>query len=161
MSKDRSNEANMPIKEYKEKRNFDKTPEPEGKILQTTKNNIFIIQKHQARNLHWDLRLERNGVLKSWAIPKEPSTDIGVKRLAINVEDHPIEYAAFEGIIPQGEYGAGTVEIWDKGSYELMKWEEREIIVNILGTKLKGEYVLIKTDYGQRKNSWLFFKKKK
>ncbi len=149
----------MTLKEYEEKRNFIKTPEPKGKTLQTKNKRIYIIQKHHARNLHWDLRLEYHGVLKSWAIPKEPPTDTGVKRLAVNVEDHLIDYAAFEGIIPEGEYGAGTVEIWDKGSYEPMKWGEKEIIINISGYKLKGEYVLIKTDYGRRKNSWLFFKK--
>jgi DNA ligase D-like protein (predicted 3'-phosphoesterase) len=110
--------------------------------------------------LHWDLRLEHEGVLKSWAVPKEPPIEEGVKRLAVAVEDHPVDYAGFEGMIPEDQYGAGTVEIWDRGSYEPEKWRENEIIVNIRGEKLKGRYVLIKTRFGGKENSWLFFKKK-
>jgi DNA ligase D-like protein (predicted 3'-phosphoesterase) len=128
--------------------------EKEGRKL------IYVIQKHQAKKLHWDLRLEYEGVLKSWAVPKEPPVKEGEKRLAVAVEDHPVDYAEFEGVIPEGQYGAGIVEIWDKGNYEAVKWKDEEIIVDIHGKKLKGKYVLIKTKFGGNKNSWLFFKKK-
>ncbi len=143
------------LEEYKKKRNFTKTPEPEG---EPQENGVtYVIQKHDASHLHYDLRLQKDGVLKSWAIPKEPPLTTGVRRLAIQTEDHPVEYALFEGEIPKGEYGAGTVEIWDKGSYTIEKWEEKEIIVNIQGEKLQGLYCLIK--FKSDKN-WLFFKKK-
>ena len=118
---------------------------------------IYVIQKHDASHLHFDLRLEMDGVLKSWAVPKQPPTTPGVKRLAVQVEDHPVGYANFEGTIPKGEYGAGTVEIWDKGSFSLLDRKDNKLIVEINGTKLKGAYVLIKLK--QSKN-WLFFKKK-
>ena len=98
-----------------------------------------------------------DGVLKSWAVPKEPSTSPDVKRLAVQVEDHPLEYASFEGKIPEGEYGAGTVEIWDKGTYTLIDWKESKLIVEIKGAKLNGAYVLVR--FRDDKN-WLFFKKK-
>ncbi len=150
----------MILEEYMSKRDFTKTSEPEPEIKEAGKNLIYVIQKHQARNLHWDLRLEREGVLKSWAVPKEPPAREGVKRLAVAVEDHPIGYASFEGTIPEGEYGAGTVEIWDKGSYTSEKWKENEIIIDIQGEKLNGKYVLIKTRFKGSKNSWLLFKKK-
>jgi len=116
-----------------------------------------VIQKHAASHLHFDLRLEMDGVLKSWAIPKEPPTAAGVKRLAVQVEDHPVEYASFEGTIPEGEYGAGTVEIWDKGTYKLINRKENKLIVEIDGAKLSGVYVLVR--FKDKKN-WLFFKKK-
>jgi len=119
--------------------------------------NIYVIQKHSATHLHYDLRLEMNGALKSWAIPKEPPTLPGIRRLAVQVEDHPIEYANFEGTIPEGEYGAGTVEIWDKGTYKLLERKEDKLIVEIDGDKLKGVYVLVK--FKDQKN-WLFFRKK-
>jgi DNA ligase D-like protein (predicted 3'-phosphoesterase) len=149
----------MSLEKYKSKRNFDKTQEPEGEIKKSGKKLIYVIQRHVAKKLHFDLRLEHEGVLKSWAVPKGPPTKEGEKRLAVAVEDHPIDYAKFEGTIPEG-YGAGTVEIWDKGTYETMKWKDEEIIVDINGKKLKGMYVLIKTNFGGSKNSWLFFKKK-
>ncbi len=119
--------------------------------------NIYVIQKHAATHLHYDLRLEMDGVLKSWAIPKEPPSAPGVRRLAVQVEDHPIEYATFEGAIPEGEYGAGTVEIWDRGAYKLIERSEDKFIVEINGNKLKGIYVLVR--FKDQKN-WLFFKKK-
>jgi DNA ligase D-like protein (predicted 3'-phosphoesterase) len=119
--------------------------------------NIYVIHKHAATHLHYDLRLEMDGVLKSWAIPKEPPTTVGVRRLAVQVEDHPVEYANFEGTIPEGEYGAGTVEIWDKGTYKLINRKEDKLIVEINGSKLKGAYVLLR--FKDQKN-WLFFKKK-
>ena len=122
-----------------------------------SKRRIYVIQRHAASHLHFDLRLEMDGVLKSWAIPKEPPTSLGVKRLAVQVEDHPVEYASFEGTIPEGEYGAGTVEIWDKGTYKLIDQKENKLIVEIDGTKLNGVYVLVR--FKDKKN-WLFFKKK-
>jgi len=118
---------------------------------------IYVIQEHRARQLHWDLRLEMGGVLKSWAVPKEPPSKKGIKRLAIPVEDHPLDYANFTGSIPEGQYGAGTVMVWDKGTYELISMSENKIVFNLNGDKLKGVYCLIKTKY-QEKENWLFFK---
>ncbi|KXA88894.1 hypothetical protein AKJ36_03175 [candidate division MSBL1 archaeon SCGC-AAA259I07] len=120
----------------------------------------YSIQKHDASTLHYDLRLEREGVLKSWAIPKEPSEDPSDKRLAIRTEDHPTGYAFFEGEIAEGRYGAGEVELWDKGSYEPIKWRKNEIIVDIDGEKLAGEHVLIRFQPEENPKNWLFFKKK-
>jgi len=145
----------MPLEEYRKKRNFKKTNEP-GEKVKLGENNIYVIQKHDASHLHYDLRLEMDGVLKSWAIPKSPPTEKGVKRLAVETEDHPVDYADFEGMIPEGQYGAGTVKIWDKGTYKLEKRKDDEIIIRINGKKLKGRYCLIKFK-GQEKN-WLFFK---
>ena len=116
---------------------------------------IYMIHEHHATHLHWDLRLEMKGVLKSWAVPKIPSKIKNEKRLAIQVEDHPIEYAKFKGIIPEGNYGAGEVKIWDTGNYELIEQDKNKIIIKINGKKLKGKYCLIKTNYGN-KNNWLF-----
>ena len=152
----------MPLKEYKKKRNFKKTSEPEVKIKKNkSKKLIYCIQKHDASHLHWDLRLEINGVLKSWAVPKEPPKVKGVKRLAIMTEDHPIGYEKFSGIIPEGQYGGGKVEIWDSGFYELKEKDSKKIEIIIHGKKLKGNYVLIKTNYGAKpEKSWLFFRTK-
>ncbi len=145
----------MSLDEYKKKRDFTKTPEPKAVIV-PGENTIYVIQRHQARTLHWDLRLEREGVLVSWAVPKEPPTEKGVRRLAIQTEDHPIEYHTFSGTINEGEYGAGTVEIWDSGTYETEKWEEKEIIIKINGDRLQGRYCLIR--FLKVKNGWLFFR---
>jgi DNA ligase D-like protein (predicted 3'-phosphoesterase) len=120
---------------------------------------IFIIHKHQATRLHWDLRLEMDGVLKSWAVPKEPPKKAGIKRLAFQVEDHDLDYAEFEGEIPEDEYGAGTVEIWDKGEYDLLESHENRFKFKLLGKKLKGIYVLFKFPKAGA-NAWLFFKTK-
>lgn len=120
----------------------------------------YTIQKHDASTLHYDLRLEKDGVLKSWAVPKGPSTDPSDKRLAIETEDHDIEYADFEGEIEEGEYGAGEVELWDEGTYEEVKWKENEIIVDIHGEKLEGKYVLIRFKPDEEPDNWLLFKKK-
>ena len=109
---------------------------------------------------HYDFRLEINGVLKSWAVPKEPPLKAGIKRLAIQTEDHPLEYADFEGVIPEGHYGAGKVEIWDRGTFELKKFEEKELICTLEGEKLQGDYVMIKTNFGKEEKGWLLFKKK-
>ena len=120
---------------------------------------IFVIHKHFASHLHWDLRLEMGGVLKSWAVPKEPPMTKSVKRLAIQVEDHSLNYADFEGEIPEGNYGAGKVEIWDNGTYELIEKSNKEIKIALHGKKLKGKYVLIKTHYGNKpEKSWLWMK---
>ncbi|MFX0077910.1 MAG: DNA polymerase ligase N-terminal domain-containing protein [Candidatus Hermodarchaeota archaeon] len=145
----------MSLDEYRKKRDFDKTSEPEPKI-QPGKNQIYVIQRHEARNLHWDFRLERDGVLVSWAVPKEPPAEKGVRRLAIQTEDHPMEYASFSGVIPEGEYGAGTVELWDQGTYDTVKWKDKEIIVVLNGGRLKGQYCLIR--FQKVKDGWLFFR---
>jgi bifunctional non-homologous end joining protein LigD len=120
---------------------------------------IFVIQKHSASHIHYDFRLEKDGVLKSWAIPKEPVNDVTIKRLAVEVEDHQLDYSEFEGEIPEGNYGAGKVEIWDKGDYEPEKYEDNEIIFNLKGEKLNGRFCLIrfKKNNLDGKN-WLFFK---
>jgi DNA ligase D-like protein (predicted 3'-phosphoesterase) len=120
------------------------------------KNNMYVIQKHDASHLHYDLRLEINGVLKSWAILKAPPTEKGIKRLAVQTEDHALEYADFEGIIPKGNYGAGSVERWDKGTFKIIENEEDKLVIHIHGKKLNGSYCLIRFK-GQRKN-WLLFK---
>ncbi len=148
----------MSLTTYKQKRNLKKSNEPQAKIKSFSKKLIYVIHKHRARNLHWDLRLEINRVLKSWAVPKKPSKVKGIKRLAIQVEDHPLEYAKFQGTIPEGNYGAGKVEIWDKGTYELLEKNPKKIEFKLHGKKLKGNYVLIKTGYGRNKKGWLFFK---
>ncbi len=118
---------------------------------------VYVIQEHHASHLHWDLRLEHEGVLKSWAIPKEPPGSAGIKRLAVAVEDHELGYEKFEGEIEKGSYGAGTVKIWDSGTYSAEKFDKDHIILDISGKKLKGIYYLVKFK-GQDKN-WLFFKK--
>ncbi|MFH1645909.1 MAG: DNA polymerase ligase N-terminal domain-containing protein [Candidatus Omnitrophota bacterium] len=124
------------------------------------KQSIFVVQKHNASHLHYDFRLEKEGVLKSWAIPKEPPEVSGVRRLAIEVEDHDLDYADFEGEIPEGHYGAGTVEIWDKGTYDLIKVEEKEIVFDLHGKRLTGQYCLVRfTPKDGKGNTWLFFKK--
>jgi len=152
----------MSLKTYKQKRKFSgqgKTTEPKGALKKSAEKKIFVIHRHEASHLHWDLRLEMNGVLKSWAVPKEPPKEKGTKRLAILVEDHPLQYATFEGTIPEGNYGAGKVEIWDNGFYELLEKDPKKIEVVFHGKKLKGKYVLIKTNYGNKpEKSWLFFK---
>lgn len=152
----------MPSKlsSYIKKRNLKKSGEPKAEVPKKSSENkklIYVIQEHNASHLHWDLRLEKDGVLKSWAIPKSPPTKTGIKRLAIQVEDHPLGYAKFHGEIKSG-YGKGTVKIYDAGIYELISKDEKKIEINIQGKKLKGDYVLIKTNYGGKKNSWLFFK---
>jgi len=121
------------------------------------KKPIFVVHEHHAKHLHWDLRLEMEGVLKSWAVPKEPPKSKGVKRLAVQVDDHALEYAAFEGEIPKGMYGAGKVLIWDKGNYELVEKTKDKIVAGFEGKKLKGKYALIRFKKAGERN-WLFFK---
>ncbi|HTY44032.1 MAG TPA: DNA polymerase ligase N-terminal domain-containing protein [Patescibacteria group bacterium] len=150
----------MTLKEYKKKRKFSKTTEPKStpkKII--SKGKKFVIQEHHASHLHWDLRLQMNKVLRSWAIPKTPPATKGIRRLAINVEDHPLAYAKFHGKIPKGNYGAGTVKIWDSGKYDLLAKDEKKIEFVLHGRKLHGKYVLVRTHYGNKPNkSWLFMK---
>jgi bifunctional non-homologous end joining protein LigD len=153
------------LREYKKKRDFKVTSEPAGKVAGRQKGRSFVIQKHHARRLHWDLRLEVNGVLASWAVPKEPPNNPGVRRLAVHVEDHPLEYGKFEGRIPEGEYGAGKVEIWDKGSYSTRQdlarqIEEGTVEFELHGERLEGTYILVRMDSEDPKeDNWLFFKK--
>ena len=116
----------------------------------------FVIQKHRATRLHYDFRLEMDNVLKSWAVPKEPPTQPGIRRLAVQVEDHELSYIDFEGTIPEGEYGAGTVEIWDKGTYTLKNRADKIIEFTLDGSRLKGNYALINF----KENNWLLIKKK-
>ena len=117
----------------------------------------YVIHRHDASHLHYDLRLEYGGALKSWAVPKEPSADPKVKRLAVQVADHALDYADFEGVIDEGRYGAGEVKIWDSGTYTPIKTEAKEWVVDIKGNKLNGIYCLIRLKDGK---NWLFFKKK-
>ncbi len=160
----------MALKDYKRKRNFGSTPEPTGG---DTRGGLlhFVVQKHKASRLHYDFRLEMEGVLRSWAVPKGPSLNPGDKRLAIQVEDHPFDYKDFEGIIPAGNYGAGTVIIWDQGSYEsleggskkamekvlLEQWKEGSLKFRLNGSKLKGEFALVRMK-GAEDNAWLLIK---
>jgi len=148
----------MSLEEYHKKRDFQVSPEPKGNIGDK-RGNIFVIQEHHSSHLHWDLRLEIDGVLKSWAVPKEPPTEKGIKRLAINVEDHPVEYGSFEGVIPAGMYGAGTVAIWDKGTFLLRERNDSKLTFELKGKKLNGIFNLVYVP-NIGKNSWLFFKKK-
>ncbi|MEM3440248.1 MAG: DNA polymerase ligase N-terminal domain-containing protein [Candidatus Bathyarchaeia archaeon] len=151
----------MGLEEYRRKRDFRRTPEPSGEGGPGRgPGRIYVIQKHHASHLHYDLRLEREGVLKSWAIPKEPPDRPGVRRLAVQTEDHPIEYANFEGIIPEGMYGAGRVEIWDRGTYDPIEEGEGKWVFRINGERLRGEYCLIKFRPEAGGKNWLFFKKK-
>ena len=143
------------LEEYNRKRSFNKTPEPEG-IIAKDDLRRFVVQKHQASHLHYDFRLEMDGVLKSWAVPKGMPEMPGIRRLAVQVEDHPLDYIGFSGTIPEGQYGAGTVEIWDSGSYHLVKQDAKQIEFNLEGSKLSGGYVLVHTD----KNNWLLIKRK-
>ncbi len=148
----------MALEEYQKLRDFSKSPEPSGSVKKVSEN-IFVVHEHDATHLHYDLRLEIGGVLRSWAVPKEPPDKEGTKRLAIQTEDHPLEYADFEGVIPEGMYGAGTVKIWDTGEFILEKEKDDEVLFELKGKKLIGKYALIKTRF-RGKDSWLFFKRK-
>lgn len=145
----------MSLKEYWAKRDFTRTPEPRGEVEKGADRG-FVVQEHHASTLHWDLRLERDGVLKSWAIPKGPPEETGVRRLAVQTEDHPIAYIDFEGVIPEGEYGGGTVGLWDHGEYYAEKWLDDEVMVHLRGRRLEGRYCLIRLK-GQPRN-WLLFR---
>ena len=161
----------MSLDKYKDKRNFKKTPEPEAGRSPGKDALSFVVQKHHATNLHYDFRLEVDGVLKSWAVPKGPSLNPADKRLAVMVEDHPFDYKDFEGTIPEEEYGGGEVIIWDQGSYQSLSSKDRneseklmreglskgEIKFVLNGKKLKGEFVLLKMK-GRGENNWLLIK---
>jgi DNA ligase D-like protein (predicted 3'-phosphoesterase) len=147
------------LQEYISKRDFSVTAEPAGGG-EKGEGRIFVVQEHHARRLHYDLRLEKDGVLKSWAVPKGIPESTDEKRLAVETEDHPLGYADFEGTIPKGQYGAGTVEIWDKGLYELKVWDEKMIEFTLEGEKLKGRYVLVRLKKAGEK-SWLLLKGRK
>jgi bifunctional non-homologous end joining protein LigD len=155
------------LSEYNEKRNFEKTAEPEGRTGNDEEQLRFVIQHHIARNDHYDLRLEWRGVLLSWAVPKGPSFNTREKRLAIQVEDHPLDYRNFEGTIPKGEYGGGVVMIWDEGFWEPYGNVDEGLDQGMLkfalkGSRLKGNWALIrlKGKEGERKNNWIFLKER-
>ncbi len=158
----------MTLKEYTKKRHFDVSPEPKGKSAPSEKQDalIFVVQKHRATALHYDFRLQWNGVLLSWAVPKGPSLDSSVKRLAMQVEDHPVEYASFEGVIPEGEYGGGTVMVWDEGTWTPESPDvnaaltKGDLKFSLHGKKLKGSWVLVRTHgWGSSSGkSWLLIK---
>jgi bifunctional non-homologous end joining protein LigD len=163
--------AEAKLKEYRRKRDFSQTPEPRGGRARAARKLAYVIQKHAASHLHYDLRLELDGVMKSWAVPKGPSLDPSVKRLAMQVEDHPVEYNAFEGTIPKGEYGGGTVMLWDRGTYEYggddpnpieglrRGYEKGDFKFVLHGKRLKGSWVLVRIRRGEaRKPQWLLIK---
>lgn len=160
----------MSLEQYKQKRNFSKTPEPATSSRAAKNKNTFVIQRHHASHLHYDFRLELNGTLKSWAVPKGPSLNPADKRLAMQVEDHPVSYAGFEGDIPEGNYGAGHVDIWDHGTYEPVDEDGKPITDNVFaknlkdgsikfllkGRKLKGEFALVNMHKDEK--AWLLIK---
>jgi len=162
----------MSLKKYKEKRNFKKTTEPKGKSKKIKDALIFVVQKHDATNLHYDFRLELDGVLKSCAVPKGPSLNPKEKRLAMMVEDHPFDYKDFEGVIPKGNYGAGEVIVWDNGTYHSIDTEDRKESIPLLkkglekgdlkfvlhGEKLNGQFALVNMKK-PKQNAWLLIKK--
>jgi DNA ligase D-like protein (predicted 3'-phosphoesterase) len=158
------------LKEYHKKRDFDRTAEPFGGDRRRSDGRIFVVQKHDASRLHYDFRIEIDGALKSWAIPKGPSVNPKEKRLAVATEDHPIEYADFEGVIPQDQYGGGTVMVWDAGTYRNLKeeqgdkkktmeeaYEDGEINIWLDGRKLKGGFALVRTRK-RGSDQWLLIK---
>ena len=153
----------MALEEYKRKRKFSQTPEPAPKAVKSAKAKHacqFFIQRHDATRLHYDLRLEVEGVLKSWAVPKGPSLDPTQKRLAMHVEDHPLDYLDFEGVIPKGQYGGGTVMVWDIGTYELLEgnYYQGRLRLHLRGVKLKGEWELVRWPKKQERETWLLIK---
>ncbi|RZA05907.1 MAG: ATP-dependent DNA ligase, partial [Proteobacteria bacterium] len=152
-----------PLAEYIQKRDFKKTAEPKAKVKKS-KTPIFVVQEHHASHLHYDFRLEMDGVLKSWAVPKGPSLDPAVKRLAVEVEDHPLDYASFAGEIPKGEYGGGTVYIWDNGTFEpngdgMAALKKGRLEFTLKGKKLKGAWILVRTGRASSKPQWLLIKR--
>jgi bifunctional non-homologous end joining protein LigD len=161
----------MPLEDYQRKRKFTETPEPAGRKWRSSRTRIFVVQKHDASRLHYDFRLAINGVLVSWAVPKGPSMNPAEKRLAVRTEDHPLEYAEFEGVIPAGQYGAGTVMVWDLGTYESqddISSEEQlargKIDMVIQGEKLRGGFTLIEAGerlaYASKSERWLLIKQR-
>src|SRR5947208_7646903 len=149
------------LKQYRRKRDPKKTAEPFGKTKKRGKQPIFVVQRHDARRLHYDFRLERDGALASWAVPKGVPLEPGQQHLAVHVEDHPLEYAGFEGEIPKGQYGAGTVEIWDSGTYELVE-EKRDggLTVRLHGNRLEGTWALVPAKLSGDPKNWLIIRKR-
>src|SRR5215469_2293107 len=155
------------LEEYKKKRQFNRTPEPAGGATPAKTENIFVVQKHDATRLHYDFRLAIDGTLKSWAVPKGPSLNPNDKRLAVRTEDHPLEYANFEGNSPEGSYGAGEVMVWDRGTFQLegkgdglQQLGKGEIKFSLNGEKLRGSFVIVKLKNSQKGNEWLMIKHK-
>ena len=153
------------LEEYSRKRRFDRTPEPSSAKPAPQVEGTFVVQKHAARRLHYDFRLAIDGVLKSWAVPKGPSLNPADKRMAVETEDHPMSYADFEGIIPAGNYGAGTVMVWDRGRFRVEgqrgaqeQLVRGEIKFRLAGEKLAGSFVLVRTRSGQKQPEWLMIK---
>jgi bifunctional non-homologous end joining protein LigD len=157
-AKENASEVDEKLSEYATKRHFEETPEPKGAPEKKGDKLIFVIQEHHARRLHYDFRLEKDGVLKSWAVPKG-MPEAGQKVLAVETEDHPYEYGSFEGEIPKGQYGAGIVKIWDKGFYEAKLWENDKVEVTLDGQRLKGRYILVRLKRAGD-NDWLMLKGK-
>jgi len=157
----------MSLNEYNNKRDFEQTPEPQTSHQDKGNGDIFVVQRHQASHLHFDFRLEADCILKSWAVPKGPSMNPADKRLAVMVEDHPLDYARFEGEIPDGNYGAGTVEIWDSGTWEpdreyrdVAKALEKGLLeFSLDGKSLKGKFALVKLAHSNTKDGWLLIKR--
>src|SRR5215210_1281234 len=161
----------MALSLYKKKRNFSDTPEPKGKLKSSASKLSFVVQRHKVTRLHYDFRLEMDGVLKSWAVPKGPSLNPKDKRLAMMVEDHPYDYKDFAGVIPEGNYGAGIVEIWDNGTYADLENSDKasaqkklkeglkagNLKIRLFGKKLKGEFALVKLK-SKEDNTWLLIK---
>ena len=147
--------SEKPLSEYSGKTDPRKTPEPRAEAKETGMHR-FVVQEHHASHLHWDFRLEMDGVLKSWAVPKGPPEEAGVRRLAVQVEDHPVEYIDFEGEIEEGEYGAGQVKIWDSGTFDLQERDDKKLIFVLHGRRLEGGYALIHT----REKQWIVLKRK-
>lgn len=145
----------MALESYGKKRQLSRTPEPGAEVKQTGRQR-FVVQEHRATRLHWDFRLELDGVLKSWAVPRGPPVESGIRRLAVEVEDHPVDYITFKGTIPKGEYGAGTVKIWDKGTFRLKTRTDNMYEFWLNGKRLKGKYALIRF----KEKNWLIFKTK-
>src|SRR5437867_130123 len=155
----------MPVKnelrEYRKKRDAKVTPEPFGARKRKAKNPIFVVQRHDARRLHYDFRLEIDGALASWAVPKGVPLEPGSQHLAVHVEDHPLDYATFEGEIPKGQYGAGTVEIWDNGTYELLEEKKNGgLTVRLHGKRLEGTWALVPAHLGGNEKNWLILRKR-
>lgn len=156
----------MKLDDYQHKRDFSRTPEPAGAPDPGSPAGVpdpgsppgplrFVVQEHHARRLHWDFRIEAGGVLRSWAVPKGPPTEPGTKRLAVATEDHPLEYLDFEGLIPEGNYGAGRVSIWDRGHYAVADQSEGKLLLVLRGGRLNGAYYLVRT----KDDQWLMWKR--
>jgi len=161
----------MPLEDYRRKRDLQATPEPGAEVGSSSGGNLFVVQKHAARRLHYDFRLELGGVLKSWAVPKGPSLDPSQKRLAVQVEDHPLDYADFEGVIPEDEYGGGTVMVWDRGvwypegetvEHPEASYREGRLTFRLEGQRLRGGWALVRLKPREHEHgvNWLLLKER-